>query len=111
MFTRKKIHNIGFISTRLQGTDGVSLETAKWSTVLERMGYTCYFFAGQSNWDSHRTTVVPEAFFDHPRIREIQSQCFGKFTRSSQLTGDIHHLRAQLKDTHCMSLSANMILD
>ena len=44
MFTRKKIHNIGFISTRLQGTDGVSLETAKWSTVLERMGYTCYFF-------------------------------------------------------------------
>lgn len=98
MFTRKKIHNIGFISTRLQGTDGVSLETAKWSTVLERMGYTCYFFAGQSDWDSHRTTVAPEAFFDHPRIREIQSQCFGRVTRSSQLTGDIHHLRVQLKD-------------
>ena len=98
MFDRKKIHNIGFVSTRLKGTDGVSLETAKWSTVLERMGYTCYFFAGLSDWDSHRTTVVPEAFFDHPRIREIQSQCFGKLTRSSQLTGEIHHLRTQLKE-------------
>ncbi|GAK57436.1 glycosyl transferase group 1 [Candidatus Vecturithrix granuli] len=98
MYARKKINNIGFISTRLQGTDGVSLETAKWSAVLERMGYTCYFFAGLSDWDEHRTTVVPEAFFDHPRIKEIQSQCFGKLTRSSQLTGEIHHMRVQLKE-------------
>ena len=98
MLVRKKIHNIGFISTRLQGTDGVSLETAKWSSVLERMGYTCYFFAGLSDWDSHRTTVVPEAFFDHPEIRDIQSQCFGRLTRSSELSGRIHHLRMTLKE-------------
>ncbi|PIE36302.1 glycosyl transferase family 1 [candidate division KSB3 bacterium] len=96
MLTRK-IHNVGFISTRLKGTDGVSLETAKWSTVLERMGYTCYFFAGLSDWDAHRTTVVPEAFFDHHRIRDIQSQCFGVLTRSSELSGEIHHLRMHLK--------------
>jgi hypothetical protein len=98
MNIQKKIHNIGFIATRLQGTDGVSLETAKWSAVLERMGYTCYFFAGLSDWDEHRTMVVPEAFFEHPRIKEIQMQCFGKLTRSSQLTGEIHHMRVQLKD-------------
>jgi len=98
MFTRKKIHNIGFIATRLQGTDGVSLETAKWSTVLERMGYTCYFFAGLSNWDGHRTTVFPEASFDHPEVCDIQSQCFGAFTRTSELTGRIHHLRNRLKE-------------
>jgi glycosyltransferase involved in cell wall biosynthesis len=97
MFIRKKIHNIGFVATRLQGTDGVSLETAKWSTVLERMGYTCYFFAGLSDWNSHRTTVVPEAYFDHQKIKKIQSQCFGKFTRTSRLTGKIHQLRQQLK--------------
>ena len=29
---------IGFVSTRLSGTDGVSLEAAKWSAVLERRG-------------------------------------------------------------------------
>lgn len=97
MFTREKIHNIGFIATRLKGTDGVSLETAKWSMVLERMGYTCYFFAGLSNWDNHRTTVFEEAYFDHPKVDKIQSKCFGKFTRNSELTGKIHHLRQKLK--------------
>ena len=98
MLTHKKIHNVGFLATRLQGTDGVSLETAKWSSVLERMGYTCYFFAGQSDWDSHRTTVFPEAYFDHPDIREIQSKCFGTFSRTSELTGRIHTLRHALKE-------------
>ena len=29
---------IGFISTRLNGTDGVSLEVEKWARVLRRMG-------------------------------------------------------------------------
>ncbi len=99
MFAHKKIHNVGFIATRLQGTDGVSLETAKWSTVLERMGYTCHFFTGLSDWNTHRTTVVPEAFFDHPEIKEIQSQCFGTLTRTSQLSGKIHHLRLLLKES------------
>jgi hypothetical protein len=28
--------NIGFISTRLAGIDGVSLEASKWADVLER---------------------------------------------------------------------------
>lgn len=97
MFTREKIHNIGFIATRLQGTDGVSLETAKWSTVLERMGYTCYFFAGLSDWDSHRTTIFPEAYFDNSKVKKIQSKCFGRFTRTSELTGKIHYLRQRLK--------------
>lgn len=98
MLPGKKIHNIGFVATRLQGTDGVSLETAKWSSVLERMGYTCYFFAGQSDWEAHRTTVVPEAFFDHQAVQDIQSHCFGTFNRTSDLTGTIHSLRHRLKE-------------
>ncbi len=98
MVRQEKIQNVGFISTRLQGTDGVSLETAKWSVVLERMGYTCYFFAGQSDWSAERTTVVPEAFFDHPRIKSLQSLCFGKLSRTSNLTGEIHEVRLLLKN-------------
>lgn len=93
----KKICNIGFVATRLQGTDGVSLETEKWSVVLERLGYQCYFFAGLSDWNPAKTMVVPEAYFDHPKIQKIQRQCFGKFTRDSTLTGSIHHLRLLLK--------------
>ena len=40
-----KSRNIGFISTRLAGTDGVSLETAKWAEVLEKEGFTCFYMA------------------------------------------------------------------
>ena len=32
---KRRANNIGFISTRLAGTDGVSLETAKWADVFE----------------------------------------------------------------------------
>ena len=38
---------IGIVSTRLAGTDGVSLETAKWAAVLERLGYSCFWLAGE----------------------------------------------------------------
>ena len=39
---------IGFVSTRLAGTDGVSLETLKWVRVLESMGHISFCFAGES---------------------------------------------------------------
>ena len=34
--------NIGFISFRISGTDGVSLETKKWASVFEKRGGTCF---------------------------------------------------------------------
>ena len=93
----REIENIGFISTRFQGTDGVSLETEKWATVLKRMGYQPYYFAGLSDWDPKRTMIVPEAFFDHPSNREIQSKSFKVYRRTSELTGMIHKARRKLK--------------
>ncbi len=92
------IKNIGFISTRLQGTDGVSLETAKWVTVLEKLGYNCFFLAGLSDWEPKKTMILEEAYFDHPEIREIQKSCFGTTKRASELTGKIHNLRMRLKE-------------
>ncbi|MBE9547658.1 MAG: glycosyltransferase family 4 protein [Proteobacteria bacterium] len=97
MLTFAKIKNIGIILTRYAGTDGVTLETRKWCHVLERMGYNCYFFAGESDSDSEMITTVPEAFFDHPGIQKIQKKCFGSFTRTSRLTGRIHHMRKIIK--------------
>lgn len=92
------IKNIGFISTRLQGTDGVSLETAKWVTVLEKLGYNCFFLAGLSDWEPKKTMILEEAYFDHPEIREIQKSCFGRTKRASELTGKIHNLRMRMKE-------------
>ena len=93
----REIQNIGFISTRLQGTDGVSLETEKWVAVFERLGFTCWFFAGLSDWDPDHAMVAPEASFDHPEIEAVQAKCFGKTFRDEELTGEIHRLRLVLK--------------
>ena len=38
---------IGFISTRLNGTDGVSLEVEKWAVVLRRLGHDVFYCAGE----------------------------------------------------------------
>lgn len=62
---------IGFISTRFAGTDGVSLETAKWSTVLERLGHRCFYFCGECDRPAEKSYIVPEAFYRHPTIQAI----------------------------------------
>jgi mannosylglucosylglycerate synthase len=67
---------IGFISTRFSGTDGVSLETAKWASVLERMEHTCYYFCGECDRPAGNSYVVPEAFYRHPSIESINQIVF-----------------------------------
>jgi len=64
-------HRVGFVSTRFAGTDGVSLETAKWATVLEGLGARTSYFSGLSDRPADRSRVVPEAFFGHPDIAAI----------------------------------------
>lgn len=94
---QSEIRNVGFVSTRFQGTDGVSLETEKWIHVLKRMGFECYYFAGVSDWDPERTMISPEAFWEHPDVAEVQSKVFGTTRRDESLTGQIHYLRRLLK--------------
>jgi glycosyltransferase involved in cell wall biosynthesis len=67
---------IGFISTRFAGTDGVSLETAKWAAVLERMGHTCFYFSGQCDRPEGKCYLVPEAFYRHPSIDAINQTVY-----------------------------------
>ena len=52
--TDARIARIGFVSTRLAGTDGVSLEVTKWVAVLRKLGHQCFFFAGELDWPSDR---------------------------------------------------------
>ncbi len=68
--------SIGFISTRFAGTDGVSLETAKWAAILERLGHTCYYFSGECDRPDGKCYLVPEAFYRHPIIDAINRTVF-----------------------------------
>jgi hypothetical protein len=95
--TKKKSQNIGFVSTRFAGTDGVSLETAKWTRLLAEMGYECFFFAGESDLPEERTYLVDEAHFNHPQIRELNKDLFDDYQRSSETSGEIQGLRFFLK--------------
>jgi glycosyltransferase involved in cell wall biosynthesis len=88
---------VGFVSTRLAGTDGVTLETYKWYQVLERNGYECYFFAGKLDTPQERSFLEPRAHFEDPEILEIHSACFGTTTRKASLSARIHELKDHLK--------------
>jgi len=68
---------IGFISTRFAGTDGVSLETAKWAAVLERLGYPCFYFCGEGDRPPKDSHVIPEAFYRHPEIEALNQLAYG----------------------------------
>jgi len=90
-------NNIGIVSTRLAGTDGVTLETRKWVSVLRGLGYDTFFFAGESEWPTEISYVVPEAHFNHPDIRAINADLFDDYVRSSETSGKIQSLRFHLK--------------
>ncbi len=90
--------NIGFISTRLAGTDGVSLETAKWTEVLEEMGYSCFYFAGELDRPENQSMLCPKAHFMHPDISAINEVVFGHMTRPEEITHQIEHIKQELKD-------------
>jgi len=91
------IRNIGFISTRIEGTDGVSLEIEKWAQVLERNNFNCFYFAGKSDREPCKSMIVPEAFFDHPEIKEIQDKCIGLTRRTPETSAKVNKISDFLK--------------
>ncbi len=68
--------NVGFLSTRLAGTDGVSLETAKIAELVERMGHRAAYCAGELDAGGPDGQIVDEMHFRHPEIRAIHDAAF-----------------------------------
>ena len=91
-------HRIGFVSTRFDGTDGVSLETRKWAHVLQGLGHSIYYFAGQSDQPAEISFVVPEAHFLHADVQAIANISYRSNKRPPETTSRIHELRSHLKD-------------
>lgn len=89
--------NIGFVSTRFAGTDGVSLETVKWAKTLEEIGHQCYWYSGLSDHNPLNSIVVPEAFFGHPENKWINERIWGTTNRSPIVSERIHELTDYLK--------------
>ena len=88
---------VGIISTRLAGTDGVSLETAKWVKVLASLGYECFYFAGESEWPEDRTYLLPEAHFDQPDINVLNHDLFDDYQRLKETSYEVSRLKKHIK--------------
>jgi glycosyltransferase involved in cell wall biosynthesis len=88
---------IGFISTRFHGTDGVTLEAAKWASILEAEGAECFWMAGLLDKPEAISFLDSRAFFNHPDVLEVQAQLFGQITRPREITDRVHALKEGLK--------------
>jgi glycosyltransferase involved in cell wall biosynthesis len=91
-------HNVGFVSTRFAGTDGVSLETEKWARIFEQEGFTDYYFAGELDRSPDRSYRLDIAHFQHPDIKEINQDCFGTNQRDRSVTRKIQSFKREIKD-------------
>ena len=94
-----EVKNVGFISTRLAGTDGVSLETFKWVEVFEDVGLNCFYFAGELDRPADKSYFAAEAHFTHPEVSAIHRRCFdSNLPRGRETTKEIMRIKMLLKD-------------
>jgi hypothetical protein len=88
---------IGFVSTRIAGTDGVSLEIRKWVDVLSRNGHHCFYFAGELDCPDEVSYVCEEAHFDHLSVQSVNRDVFGKSTRQRGTSDAVQKLKDHIK--------------
>ncbi|WP_133510989.1 glycosyltransferase family 4 protein [Candidatus Thiosymbion oneisti] len=95
----KTPENIGFVSTRFAGTDGVSLEAAKWAEVLWQDQHVSYWYGGVLDRDPEMSLCVPEAFFGHSENRWINERLWDRTSRGQEASRRIRELAEYLKGT------------
>lgn len=92
-------HRIGFIGTRFAGTDGVSLESAKWAQLLWDHEHVSYWYGGLLDRDESISMSVPYAYFKHPDIEWIDDRVYGRRQRTPDVTQRIWSYAEFLKTT------------
>ncbi len=91
--------NIGFVSTRFAGQDGVSLESAKWAEVLWEDRHISYWYSGLSDRNPDISHVVPEAYFGFSENKWINQRIWKGEQRDRFVTERIRALADYLKST------------
>ena len=88
---------IGFLSTRLAGTDGVSLEVEKWAGILEKLGHEIFYCAGELGGYAGGGTLIPLLHFHHPVIAAINKRAFDPVESKDRqiLLSDIHAVESR----------------
>jgi glycosyltransferase involved in cell wall biosynthesis len=90
--------SFGFVSTRFRGNDGVSLETAKWASLIRSKGCPVYFMAGDLDTDPAVSQSVSLASFQNPDIAALNEQIFIQKKRTREASRRIQEFKEILKD-------------
>lgn len=88
--------NIGFVATRLAGTDGVSLETEKLAVIARRMGHDVFYCAGELEGDVPGL-LAPELHFTDPAAIRLGLHAFGRSGVDTALLEEIDRQAQHLK--------------
>ena len=97
LMNKRPIKNVGIISTRIAGTDGVSLEIEKWVEVLKRNRFECFYFAGEIDRDEEVSYKIEEAHFEHLDVADMNKSLFGATKRTRKISKNIHKIQEKLK--------------
>jgi hypothetical protein len=79
---------IAFLSTRISGLDGVTLEIHKWATILSELGHTIFYCAGELE-ELPNQMLIPEMHFKHPAMAAINDKIFTQQECSADLSRQI----------------------
>ena len=88
---------IGFISLRLAGTDGVSLETAKWASILQEEGHECFYLAGEIDTPPERSMEDPLFHFQSLIMKDLNKKIFRRTVRTKETTEIIYEMKKSIK--------------
>ena len=86
--------HIGFISTRLNGTDGVSLEVEKWAKVLRRLGHELFYCAGELGGYAAGGNLIPQLHFDNQNIIAFSQRAFGEGSMAPKIRAALHFIKS-----------------
>ncbi|HZD70107.1 MAG TPA: glycosyltransferase family 4 protein [Actinomycetes bacterium] len=89
--------NVGLVSTRFAGTDGVTLESSKLAATLEEDGQTPVWFAGERGEHFKPGMTFPLAHFKDRDVQRLQEASFGGGALTPQTQRSVESLTQELK--------------
>ncbi|MFH1760711.1 MAG: glycosyltransferase family 4 protein [bacterium] len=92
-----KTQNIGFIVSRLAGTDGVTLETYKWIRAFNELNCNVFIFSGLLENPDENCMLEPKAFFGTQENMDLHKEFFHKNTRPLACSIKVEEIKNHIK--------------
>lgn len=89
---------IAFLTTRISGVDGVSLEIPKLAHVFEELGHECFYCAGKLDPQFQPGREIPMMHFNDPAAKEIYTEVFNNPSPVRETYRRIYSLAEAIRD-------------